>query len=380
MRFVIFLFLLLSFVSCIDIFDKKYTFDTNLVFVEGLLTDQDPFFVTIAQSRSTQRTEFQQPIRRAVVELLVGDGARITLTESVSVFGRYEAPAAFRGKVGQSYRLRMRFSDSRIYESTLERLSAPVGISKTDQTLNLKGIADANGIVTASSLDISVDAQDDPQEQNFYQWRTFLYESQRICATCVNGDWNVRNNECNGYRLDPPHNPPYTNDYECDRRCWQVYLDERLNIFSDALTNGKPIAKRLLKKMPFYLENSGALFEIHQLSITPVIYRYYDLIRQQSETAGTLTDVPPSPPVGNIRNINKADEPVLGYFSAAGITKTRLWIDRSQYAGVKYTTMLGGRAPVLDSGDPVTTLPKFFKVSCGSLRGQTPLVPQGWRF
>ena len=371
MRLITTLFLLFWLVSCVDTFDRKYTFDTNLVFVEGLLTDQDPFFVTIAQSRSTQQTEFKVPIRRAIVELLVGDGSRITLTESVSVFGRYEAPAAFRGKVGQSYRLRMRFTDSRIYESTLERLNAPVGISKTDQTLNLKGIADANGIVSSSSIDVSVDAQDDPQVQNFYQWRTFLYESQRVCATCGNSYWDVRNNECNnGPRPSPM--PPFVINYDCDGRCWQVYLDDKFNIFSDGLTNGKPIAKRLLKKVPFYQENTGALLEIQQLSITPVIYRYYDIIRQQSETTGTLTDVPPSPPVGNIRNINKADEAVLGYFSAAGITRTRLWIDRSQYAGVKYTTML-----VVGASD--TSLGGF-RVSCGSLPGQTPIAPPGWRF
>ena len=372
MRLITTLFLLLWLVSCVDIFERKYTFNTNLIFVEGLLTDQDPFFVTIAQSQSTQQTEFQQPIRRAVVELLVGDGSRITLIESVSVFGRYEAPAAFRGKVGQSYRLRMRFADSRIYESTLERLNAPVGILKTDQTLNLKGIADANGIVSSSSLDISIDAQDDPQAQNFYQWRAFLYESQRVCATCVNSSWNVLRNDCIN-RLEPPPMPVIVTDYECDGRCWQVYLDERLNIFSDALTNGKPITKKLIRQVPFYIENRGALLEIQQLSITPVIYRYYDLIKQQTETTGTLTDVPPAPPVGNIRNVNKADEVVLGYFSAAGITKTQVWIDRSQYAGVKYTTMFPGR--VVD-----TNFPNPPRAICGSLRGQTPIAPKGWRF
>ena len=372
MRFITTLFLLFWLVSCVDLFDKQYTFDTNLVFVEGLLTDQDPFFVTIVQSRSTQRTEFQVPIRRAIVELLVGDGSRITLTESASAFGRYEAPAAFRGKVGQSYRLRMRFTDSRIYESTLERLNAPVGISKTNQTLDLKGIVEANGFVSSSSLDISVDAQDDPQAQNFYQWRTFLYESQRVCASCTNSFWDGVNKECSGGPRPSP-NPPFTIDYECDKRCWQVYLDERLNIFSDGLTNGKLITNRLVKKVPFYRENTGALLEIQQLSITPVIYRYYDLIKQQTETTGTLTDVPPAPPVGNIRNINKADEPVLGYFIAAGITKTRLWIDRTQYEGVKYTTMLGGR-------DRDVSFPNPPRAFCGSLRGQTPIAPQGWRF
>lgn len=131
--------------------------------------------------------------------------------------------------------------------------------------------------------------------------------------------------------------------------------------------------------MPYYLENRGALVEIHQLSITPTIFRYFDLIKKQSETTGTLTDVAPAPPVGNIRNINNAEEPVIGYFAAAGISKITLWIDRN-VTGAKSTTMLGGRQPILDSGDPFTRLPKFYRVPCISSRNRTPIQPVGWRF
>lgn len=372
---------LLSLSACIDLYDKKYKYDTNLVFVEALLTDQDPFVVTIAQSRSIQLTEYQQPISRAIVELLIGDGSKITLTESTTKAGTYQAPATFRGKIGQSYRLRMRFSDNRIYESSLERLHASPSILKTYTTFNQKGIADNNGVQIASSMDVFIDTQDAESEQNFYQWRTYLYENQRVCASCANGQWNARNNECQFYRLDPPPLPPYINDYECDRRCWQVYTDERYNVFSDALTNGRPITRRLVKQVPFYEENlPGALLIIHQLSITSTMYRYFNIIKQQSETTGSLADVPPAPPVGNIRNINNSEEAVIGYFAAAGITKTTFWVERLSATGAKTTTMLGGRQRVVDSNDPFTSLPKGFKVTCGALKGQTPVAPEGWRF
>ena len=379
MRIVCFVLLLSILFSCVDPFTKKYEFNTNLVRIEGLLTDQNPFSVIISQSRSVQQTQFEQPIKGATVELLVGDGSRVALRESGLTPGTYEAPTTFRGKVGQAYRLRARFTDNKVYESSLEKLGAAVDIAKTHVDFNQNGLKEAGGFVLASTMDVSVDVQDDSQTQNYYQWRSYLTEFQRICASCVNGDWNPVTLTCNGYRLDPPPMPPFTNDYECAGQCWEIYLDERLNIFSDVLTNGKPITKRLIRQVPYYLENRGALVEIHQLSITPTMFRYFDLIRKQSETTGTLTDVAPAPPVGNIRNINNAEEPVVGYFAAAGISKITLWIDRN-VTGAKSTTMLGGRQPILDSGDPFTRLPKFYRVPCISSRNRTPIQPVGWRF
>lgn len=369
-------------VSCIDVFDKKYEFNTNLVKIDGILTDQDPFFVTVVQSRSTQGTEFTQPIRGATAELIVSDNSRVVLRESGPVQGRYEAPATFRGQVGTAYRLRIRFADGRVYESSLEKIVAAPPIQKVNADFNQNGIKGIGGNTLVSTMDISVDLQDNAGETNFYQWRTFLYERQRICGSCVNGDWNAVNNECNGYRLDPPPMPPFINDYECDRACWEVFFDQKLNIFSDALTNGSSISKRLLRQVPFYLENAGALLQIHQMSISPTIYRYLNLIKQQSETTGTLTGVASAPPVGNIRNINNAEEAVLGYFAAASIVRTTFWIERNQPSARRITMLPGGRPLSLDvdSGDPVSSLPKPFRVNCLASPNRFIAPPAGWRF
>jgi Domain of unknown function (DUF4249) len=367
--------------ACIDPVNQKYEFNSNLVRIDGLLTEQEPFFVTVVQSKSQQGTEFSQPIKGATAELIVSDGSRVVLRESGVAQGRYEAPTTFRGRAGVAYRLRVRFTDGRVYESSLERLVAAPPITNTHIDFNREGIKDSKGFVVASSLDVSIDAPDNGQETNFYQWRTFLYEKQAVCGSCTNGEWEPSYNDCSYYRSDPPIRPPIINDYECDRPCWEIFLDSRLNIFSDALTNGSPISKRLVRQVPFYQENQGALLQIQQLSISPVIYRYFNLIKQQSETTGTLTDVAPSPPVGNIRNVNKADEPVLGYFAAVGMSRTTLWLDRSTFQNRKTTTMLpGGRQRVFDANDPFTKLPKPYRVSCTASPNRFLAPPAGWRF
>ncbi|AEI50551.1 DUF4249 domain-containing protein [Runella slithyformis] len=368
--------------SCIDSFDKKYEFNTNLIKIDGFLTDQDPFFITVVQSRSTQGTEFSQPVRGAAAELIVSDNTRIALRESGLTQGRYEAPASFRGRVGLAYRLRVRFTDGRVYESSLEKIVAVPPIRKVYTDFNQEGIKDIAGNSLVSTIDVSVDFQDNAQETNFYQWRTFLFEQQRICGSCVNGDWNAANNDCEGYRTNDVIIPIIINDYSCDRPCWEVFSDAKLNLFSDALTNGGVVSKKLLRQVPFYVENGGALLQIQQISISPAVYRHLNIIRQQSETKGSITDVAPAPPVGNIRNVNNPEEPVLGYFAATSITKTTIWIERNQPSARRITMLPGGRppSPDQDSKDPFTRLPKPFRINCLASPNRFIAPPDGWRF
>jgi Domain of unknown function (DUF4249) len=369
--------ILLTSISCIDpVVNKTYEFNSNLVKIDGILNDQDPFFVTVVQSRSTQGTEFSQPIRGATVELLTSDtfantnsNINIPLRESVTVQGRYEAPATFRGRVGITYRLRIRFTDGRVYESSFEKIVAAPPIQKVYADFNQEGIKDIDGNPRISTMDVSIDFQDNAQETNYYQWRTFLYERQRVCASCVNGFWNERLNDCEADRGTPTP-PNIIRDYPCDRPCWEVFMDTKLNLFSDALTNGALVSKKPLRQIPFLVENAGALLQIQQISISPAVYKYLNIIRQQSESTGNITDVAPAPPVGNIRNINNSAEPVLGYFAAVNITKATIWIERNQ-SGSRRTTMLpGGREPVL-----VETL-----VRCTSSPNRFIAPPAGWRF
>nr|WP_310586947.1 DUF4249 domain-containing protein [Runella slithyformis] len=366
--------------SCIDPVKKTYDFNSNLIKIDGILTDQDPFFVTVVQSRSTQGTEFSQPIRGANVQLFTSDrfgntnnNIIIPLRESGLTQGRYEAPATFRARVGVSYRLIIRFTDGRTYESSLEKMVAAPPIQKVYADFNQGGLKDAVGNTVVSTVDVSVDFQDNAQEANFYQWRTFLYERQRICRSCI---WNDMFQQCAPPAPEPPRTGsfetalPVVRDLPCDRPCWEVFFDAKLNIFSDALVNGSLNSKRPLRQVPFYVENAGALLQIEQISISPAVYRYLNLIRQQTEGTGTLTDVAPAPPVGNIRNVNNPEEPVLGYFAAVNTVKATIWIDRNQSGARRITMLPKGRSP------------SFVGVQEGCLAAPNRFIapPEGWRF
>ena len=67
---------------------------------------------------------------------------------------------------------------------------------------------------------------------------------------------------------------------------------------------------------------------VNQLSITKKTYDFFDVIEQQNIEQGDLYSKQPIQIKGNVSNINNPNEPVLGYFIVAGITKKRIFIDR----------------------------------------------------
>ena len=66
----------------------------------------------------------------------------------------------------------------------------------------------------------------------------------------------------------------------------------------------------------------------------PAIYEYWDLIRIQQTSAGSIFDPLPAPILGNIAAVNNDELPVNGIFWAASKQDTRLPIGRGDVPGV----------------------------------------------
>jgi hypothetical protein len=314
------------------------------------------------------------------VEVRVGDGSVIKLTEFSS--GIYVAPASFEGKVGQTYQLYFKTPSGKIYESEKEVLVASPPIDKIYHQFNQNGILDRTGKrVAFSSLDIFVDLQDPANQRNYYLWKWIDFEEQGICATCEGGRLDSKTKQCITER-----NSRITYDYRCEEPCWEIFYSNEVNVFSDVFSNGRAIAARAVAKIPFYavgggFGNSKALVEIQQYSISANAYEYYKLLRDQTQNTGYLTDTPPAAIIGNIRNINDASEKVVGYFGAAGITKSRLLIDKRPYSPTAIKYLMLSRDPNLEPDSP--PMAPLFEIRpplapCVLSITRTPIRPEGW--
>ena len=87
---------------------------------------------------------------------------------------------------------------------------------------------------------------------------------------------------------------------------------------------------------------------------------YYARLDEQTHRTGGLTDTPPAAPVGNVRNVGNDREPVVGYFTASGVSAVRYWLTRKNTTselpfapGVDLSTtffqILNQRSPVRES-------------------------------
>jgi len=352
--------------ACVETYDVSYHLDAELLTVEGFVTDEAATVISISKSKSLAGNYYSVPLTGCIVELVVGDGTIVPLKESVE--GMYSAGSSFQGKVGQTYQLRFRTPEGKQYESTKELLNPVADVKKIYQELDQNGLLDKTGKrVVGSTVDIFLDFDDPKESKNYYLWRWKHYEEQPVCITCDGG--RLVGGTC--VKINS-RNPP-TYDYPCDKACWEVFYNPDILIFSDELSNGLSVRGKLIAKIPYH-SSKGCLLEVEQIGITREAYLYYKLLRDQNQNTGTLTDTPPAPMIGNLRNVNDADEAVIGYFGAASSRLTRYWVNRSSYTNATVVSLLGREINLENTSPfPPPTYP------CVISKSRTPIRPEGWQ-
>ncbi len=353
--------------GCVDSYEIRYDLSSNVLTVEGFVRDSDMTIVGIRMSKSLFNSVYDVPVSGSVVEILVGNGTKVSLKETEP--GIYTAPSDFRGVVGQTYRLQFKTTDGNSYQSSIEKLNPVSAIKKIYQKFNQNGQLSADGKKTINStFDIYIDTEDPAGEKNFYLWEWSQWEKLFVCITCTGG-------LLNGTTCTPINSrTPPTYDYVCQGNCFGILRNKEINVLADTYVNGLPMVGRLIAKTPYYSEYGG-LIEVRQYAVSGAAYDYLKLLRDQVQTTGTLTDTPPAAIIGNIQNVNDPSEKIVGYFGASGLSKARFWIDRSGIKGGILIPVLGREANLEPSAPPFRppTMP------CQLSKDRTPFQPEGWR-
>ena len=332
--------------SCVDKIDNNLTFKSSVLTVQGLVSDKNTTQILINQSISSGINVLSNPINGCKVELIVNNSTKVLLTETEP--GVYLPPVDFIGIVGNSYQLIIKTPNGENYESSVEKIVASPPIKNVYQKFIQNGQLSADGKrVLYSTFDVFVDFDDNPNQKNFYVWEYDLYEPIDYCITCERSI--LIGLSC--VSLDSRNTNSPTYDYICRTNCWDILRNKTINIFSDEYSNGKSVVGRNVAKIPYYGTRS-ALLEIHQNSVSREAYEYQKLLRDQTQTSGTLTDTPPAAIIGNIRNVNNPSEKVVGSFSAVGISQAKYVVDRSGYERTGIITSILGRQPVVEPPSP----------------------------
>ena len=380
----LFFCLLASLSACVDAFTPTLSPNTDLLVVEGIITDQPgPQAVTLSRSRATKDSNVTTPVTSARVEVLVNGTMPLSLTETRP--GRYELPAGFRGKVGDGYQLRFTTAQGTRYESGVETMVAVPPILKAFDEFVADGPSQTFDKLPTPTNNIYLSYQDPPGQRNFYRWRWTLYEKQDWCASCQQGRYFLTEQAgtLTGSCVPDPTLKYYNFfEYPCRTLCWDIYYSQGINIFADVYTDGQAQTAQLVAQIPVW-QRAPALVDIEQLSLTAGAYRYYKLFADQTQNTGTLADTPPVPTVGNIRNLSNGSENVVGYFSASAVSVNHYWLDRLNATaggtkGLFYAQH--GRSPTAEPprGDPNVFGSGVPSALCIPGNGRTDQQPVGW--
>ncbi|WP_273565632.1 DUF4249 family protein [Maribacter halichondriae] len=117
------------------------------------------------------------------------------------------------------------------------------------------------------------------------------------------------------------------------------------------------------------------MVEIQQFSLTPAAYEYYKVLKDIVDNSAGFNAPPPAALVGNMVNVNNADEFVFGRFTAASTTTATIFINRD---GI-LENALEARIVEIPEPDPGPYPPPVtLRAPCEETRYRTAIRPEGW--
>lgn len=318
--------------SCItEIRDFKQAGSNSFITIDASLSDRveaHQIFLSYSASSISGITQ-DIPIKEAIVSVTDNTGIRTVYHELEN--GVYQTDNNFAGIVGRIYTLDIVLKDGKHYQSLPEKLSAVPPI----KDINYEFVPQTNYPEIDGrrvGFNVTLDFEDPAETGQYYQWDWVHYERALYCSSCDNGyDYSIGGCANSSDRL--PYYERWNTmrpiRYRCSENCFDITRENKFNIFSDELFNGKPVSNLPILRVPFDNYQDYYLV-IEQRAITKDVYEYLNTLKNSTQNNGTLFDTPAitqfSP---NIKCISNSKERVLGVFSVFGVDKKLMYINRN---------------------------------------------------
>lgn len=358
------------FMACVDPVPPEFEFKDGLIFVEGLVSDvPDLSFVKVSESNLEDQRYTNEFIAGAVVLIRNVDTDATTLL--IQTEDRYLPPADFVASPGDTFEVQITLPDGRRLRSLPEQMTTAVPIvemgASYDPDLVFRDASDT--FVPGHSILVSFN--DPPNETNYYYWRFRSFERLLFCQTCVEAIFRNDRCETNSSAEGFIRKPYYT--YACDALCWRIRFSETVEILSDEFVNGSfvealPVGNALL------YSKEDILIELQQFSLSPSAHRYFSVLRDILDNNGGFNAPPPAALVGNMFAEDNSEEFVLGRFTVAAASVSRLFIDRR---AIQESQIEEKRPPLFEEMGEVPP-PEIVTAPCEETTTRTAVRPPGW--
>jgi hypothetical protein len=306
---------IITIISC----EEKYWPDLggkydSLLVVDGMISNEPgPYIISLSLS---------SPVGSDISEYLPALGYQVKIKDD---HGNKESlieltPGIFatstngiQGVVGWKYMLDIRSPSGEIYQSDYELLRQPTGIESIYHKLEYR--QNENLPYDIAGYQFYLNTATAPQDSSYYLWdltATYKYQA----------DLKIR------YVYDGTLRPFYNSDSL--RICYKTQIIKEIFTYTTA-----GLATPVLTNYPLnYVttETKELSFryslQVKQLSISEGAYKFWFTVWEQNSNAGDLYSRQPYQIRGNVFNKNEPNQSVLGYFTVAGISEKRIFVNR----------------------------------------------------
>jgi hypothetical protein len=273
--------------------------DVSLLVVEGVLNaGQAPTVITLSRTVRVNDPNNFKPELRARLTVEGRTGGSYSLAETGNgTYTSSQLPLTF----GEEYRLRIWTNDNKEY------LSDFVVARQTP------AIDSITWKIENERMVISVNSHDASNNTRYYKWD--YDETWEIKAY-----YSAFYRWVSGVTIVP--------SFLFNNRCWKYAKSNTINIGSTVQLQSDVVNEAPVQFIPFGSERVSVRYSIllKQQTLSKGAYEYFNLMKKNTESIGSIFDPQPSELKGNIRCVTDPEEGVIGYLTASSFTEKRIFI------------------------------------------------------
>ncbi|MBF9255325.1 DUF4249 domain-containing protein [Pontibacter sp. 172403-2] len=299
--------LLLLVVSCVEPYAPKVPDAANsYLVVDGFINSRGT--TTFRLSRTQSIDDEGAPVTESGANIFIEDeqGAQIPLAETEP--GTYTVSGLDLNNAGR-YHLLVRTASGKEYASDF------VEVKQTPPIDEITWTAENN------TLQFFVNTHDPQNNARYYRWE---YE----------GTWEYTAAYGSSLKYDEASASmvPRTSSDEDIYRCWKTDLSTDIKLatsvrLSQDVINAFPVMAVSSDSEELRLKYS---LLVKQYSLTQEAYQYWETLKKNTESIGTLFDPLPTQLTGNIHSLSDPDEVVIGYVGASSVQEKRVFVSREE--------------------------------------------------
>jgi len=287
--------------SCVDPFEPEViNAPDSLLVVNGFINTNGPTTITLLRTQNLTETAAPTPEENAQVYLEEEGGSRTSLVATSQ--GNYTLNTSGLNP-GNKYRVH-------IFTSNQEYASAYVAVSQTP------AIDAVTWKAKEDELQIFANTHNTEDQTRYYRWQyEETWEFTSAYATYLdynNGEVFVRNDDI--------------------YHCWQSEYSTEIILGNTLRLSQNIVAEQPIISIAASSPRISRKYSIlvKQFAQTPEEYQYWETLKKNTESIGTLFDPLPTQLTGNIQCITNPAESVIGYIGAYSVQEKRIFISQDE--------------------------------------------------